>query len=219
MALPNQYSDALLIKTNSSGDTLWTRSFGGQNYEQGFSLQQTSDGGFIISGTTQSFATSGTNTYLIKTDPEGHSGCNENNFLTHPGSLSFSNLKDTLIVSSQNDSAIAISPVVGNAGTASTLCFALNIGNEIVNSDAGINIFPNPNIGALNISLNTSRSEMKINKIEIFNMIGEMIFTKPIELQSQSKSEMNLDVSFLKSGIYIVQFSGERIYRSRLVVQ
>ncbi|MDD5529000.1 MAG: T9SS type A sorting domain-containing protein [bacterium] len=66
--------DIYLIKTDSSGDTLWTRTYGGTTYDVGFQVQQTSDNGFIIAGTTNSFGV-GTpdsiNVYLIKTDSSG----------------------------------------------------------------------------------------------------------------------------------------------------
>jgi hypothetical protein len=47
--------DVYLIRTDSTGDTLWTKSFGGNNLEGGASVQQTTDGGYIIAGSTLSF--------------------------------------------------------------------------------------------------------------------------------------------------------------------
>jgi len=62
-----------LIKTNASGDTLWTRNYGGSRWDDGTSVQQTSDGGYIVSGFAYSFGDSG-QVYLIKTDANGSSG-------------------------------------------------------------------------------------------------------------------------------------------------
>ena len=64
-------SDVYLISTNSNGDTLWTNSFGRDSSDEGFSVQQTSDGGFIIAGYTKSFGAGGRDVYLIKTDSDG----------------------------------------------------------------------------------------------------------------------------------------------------
>ncbi len=54
-------------------DTLWTKTFGGTNIDVGYSVQQTSDGGFVIGGYTRSYGTmSGRNVWLIKTDLFGN---------------------------------------------------------------------------------------------------------------------------------------------------
>jgi len=66
------YGDVYLIKTNVAGDTLWTRAYGGPKSDAGYSVRQTSDGGFTVAGITKSFAdTLGGDVYLIKTTASG----------------------------------------------------------------------------------------------------------------------------------------------------
>jgi hypothetical protein len=69
--------DVYLIKTNTSGDALWTRTHGGTDSDRGSSVQQTSDGGYIIAGSTRSFGAGGDDVYLIKTDSLGSVGVGE----------------------------------------------------------------------------------------------------------------------------------------------
>jgi hypothetical protein len=66
--------DVYLIRTDAEGDTLWTRTYGGLERDEGFSVQQTIDGGYIVAGRTWSFgagAPESSNVYLIKTDAQG----------------------------------------------------------------------------------------------------------------------------------------------------
>ena len=67
----NGDQDIWLIRTNSQGDSLWTKSFGGTDLELGVDIQVLEDGGFILLGSTESFGNGGSDVWLIKTDSEG----------------------------------------------------------------------------------------------------------------------------------------------------
>lgn len=58
--------DVFLLKTDQSGNILWTKTYGGGDWDFGYSVQQTSDGAYIIAGKH-----SRNSVYLIKTDEAG----------------------------------------------------------------------------------------------------------------------------------------------------
>ncbi len=63
--------DIYLVKTDAVGDTIWTRTYGGSSYDYGYSVAQTSDGGYIVAGMTESFGAGSYDVYLVKTDAVG----------------------------------------------------------------------------------------------------------------------------------------------------
>jgi hypothetical protein len=63
--------DVLLVRTDAEGIVIWKKTFGGVYEDQAFSVEPTSDGGFIIVGTTESYTNGFTDIWLIKTDAQG----------------------------------------------------------------------------------------------------------------------------------------------------
>jgi hypothetical protein len=63
--------DVYLLRTDSNGDTLWTRRYGGADDDQGQSVRETADGGYIIAGWTESFGVGLADFYVIRTTSNG----------------------------------------------------------------------------------------------------------------------------------------------------
>ncbi|KAA3635599.1 MAG: hypothetical protein DWQ02_09625 [Bacteroidetes bacterium] len=68
----SQNRDVYLIKTNNTGDVVWTRNYGTPDkMDFGYTVRETNDGGFILTGHSEPFSREKSDVLLIKTDSEG----------------------------------------------------------------------------------------------------------------------------------------------------
>jgi hypothetical protein len=65
-------ADVYVVKLDANGNLQWTKTIGGPGSEIGFSLIQTSDGGYVIAGSTESFGVGGADVYIVKLDANGN---------------------------------------------------------------------------------------------------------------------------------------------------
>jgi hypothetical protein len=196
--------DAYLIKTDSLGNLLWSKTYS-NIAGVGHSIQQTLDNGFIISG---SGAANGS-VYIIKTDSLGNSGCNQYdpttlvsipNVITYFPSTVFNNA--TFNIDSTGF-------VIGSGGEMTTLCETGVVELSLFNS---ILIYPNPNSGKFIIS--SSKTLIKA-KIEVYNILGNKIYSA--FLNGNLEHEVELAIS---TGIYFIKiYDGERSYCKKLIVE
>lgn len=64
-------NDIYLVKTDSAGNLQWVNSYGGDNDDSCSSVVQTSDGGYVLAGRTQSYGAGNWDFYLVKADSNG----------------------------------------------------------------------------------------------------------------------------------------------------
>jgi len=66
------YQDAYVYKLDSSGNFSWAKRFGGSSYDRLYSIDLTSDGGYITAGETQSYGTGWSSGYILRLNSLGN---------------------------------------------------------------------------------------------------------------------------------------------------
>ena len=82
--------DFWLIKTDCNGDKIWDRTYGGSKGDECHSALQTNDGGYILTGRTDSFGIN-SDAWIVKTDRQGNMIWNN-----HFGGREFDGARDIL---------------------------------------------------------------------------------------------------------------------------
>jgi len=66
------FADFAIYKLNSSGDKVWFKHYGGINDDSAQSIQQTSDGGYVVAGYTASYTHGGADFAIYKLNSSGN---------------------------------------------------------------------------------------------------------------------------------------------------
>jgi len=65
-------ADVLVFKTDTLGNMIWSKTFGGTGFETGKSICETSDGKYLVFGYTESYGNGIDDEYLLKLDTAGN---------------------------------------------------------------------------------------------------------------------------------------------------
>lgn len=193
--------DAYLVKTDSTGNPLWTKTFGRSAWELGYSVLQANDGGFIVAGDTDTPVNLFGNIYVIKTDSNGNSGCDEGNpntIVTTPSTI------EANLATQVSSGGVMGNPATQTAsgGIGITICSGV-VGEDEIAQEEVISIYPNPTSGVFELriaNLACLPAGCQNCGLKVCNVLGETIYQSEIH---NPKSE--IDLSEAPSGIYFVK--------------
>ena len=192
--------DVLLIKTDASGNVLWSKNYGGTGSDQGLILETASDGGFVAGGTSTSFSVGvGGGLYIIKSDSNGNSGCNETNAAVTYSVAPFVAVNAATVVS-KGPNTYSYSYLFAKGATVMGLCTTAGV-SEAMSKQQEIKVYPNPSAGMIKIE-----SEKELGLITISNLLGETFYTERINSTSQQ-----IDMSKQSPGIYIIKTGNSQL--------
>ncbi|MFC2170366.1 T9SS type A sorting domain-containing protein [Calditrichota bacterium] len=203
--IENFDADWLVLKTNSTGDSLWSQTFGGSENDYCNSVIQTADGGFMLAGDTWSFSRGYSDTWLIETDTYGDSLWSK----TFGGT----NSDDCRSLVQTNDNCLALAGGTNSFGEGDYDFWLLKVGqlevvhgNNIANSPGRFelrNIFPNPFNSTVKITINLPyQTNVTLN---IYNITGKQVATLIKGELSPGIHTASWNPENLASGIYFAK--------------
>jgi hypothetical protein len=211
--------DAFLVKIDAYGDSVWSRTFGGTLYDEASSVRQTTDGGYIIAGTTQSFGAGGYDVWLVKTDADGEA------------------LWTRTFGGPDNDRAFSVQQTSDGGYVVAGHTYSYGAGNSdvyLIKTDSlgrvgieepetpptrapsfSLSCTPNPASGSVTISLSPSIPLSLSPVLRLFDAQGRLVLSQPVRASS-----FTLHPSSLPAGVYVARLDfGTRHASSRLVLQ
>jgi uncharacterized delta-60 repeat protein len=197
------YVDIFLVKTDANGNIIWAKTYGGTDWDEALSVQQTSDGGYIVSGYTYSFGAGGLDLFLIKTDANGNIGSceivqNANPPVTTPSPT----------VTTPSPSVSSVSPTVNSVSltvTSPTLTVSEPCPLSISEFCQPVSGIITPYKGGIKV-IGSGEFEVKV-----YNVSGGVVKS------ARGKNEVKIELS---RGVYFVEvISGGKVIREKVVIR
>lgn len=231
--------DYWVMKINNTGDTVWTRTFGGTELDLLFSLATTNDGGAFISGNINStdgtFAKPGalTDNGLLRLDPNGNIVWKK-----RMGSNLADNVGAGTVTCDDGYAFTALASQMSGDVTGTNhgnfemwLCKLNSDGLDNITPDAPCNynpittpaavpqlvanepacVFPNPATGSFQL-----KNIVVGSTIEMINLVGQTVYE-----QTATKKEERVDATSFAPGLYLIQVTApdKTIGNIKLLIQ
>ncbi len=205
-----------LMKTDVSGDTLWTRSVGGGNSYYTKDLLVCSDGGYMISGTIYGDLPQGWTgaPFIVKADSLGHFSCLER---SAPVQLVDLFPSDSAVVLTALDGATVypafVNDTIFDPIASYDACLFTSAPVHLQGRKASIR--PNPNTGRFTVEFPDPL--MAESYYSVYDAMGRLLLQRPLPTGSTTEQ---VDISRFGMGTYVIKFtSPEGVQHERVVVE
>jgi hypothetical protein len=208
--------DVYLARTDTEGNILWSETYGGTDDDNGQSLVQMADGGFVISAMSASFGDFGWNVYVIKTDSVG----------AEEWSRVFGDEGDDRGhgVARGSDGSIAVAGWTSSYGAGWLDVYlikfepdqGMGVGVEWAIMPRNVAIeqnYPNPFNASTRIEYIVSVGTNVT--IDIFDLLGRRVATLVDSYHAPGRYDISWDAGKFSSGIYSYRIQGHGLVESR----
>ncbi len=229
-----------LMKFNNTGAITFIKKFGGLDDDKGVDVFQTTDGGYFITGTTNTFGAGGNDSYFIKTNSDGTTSCAVKAIsVSNTAAASFCNSPLDVVAPSGavvDDLSLII---LGGGYTVFTPCYfeeagvtntfvsennyddnfesytiyavrSTDMNNTDYSNDFGLNVFPNPSNGK-EINLSINSAKGEEIIVVVYDALGREHYSKVLIAEKEIEYLFALDLNEkLNSGIYFIMASSQK---------
>lgn len=220
---PQNSFRTMMVRLDGSGNVMWCKMYGSVTSnpsnasDEGYYVDVVpgTNGGFVFSGHTNSMGLGNADIWLVKTDANGVSGCNEIAQTLIPS------IPQLIISSAGNDTSMAFTQPEDSVIYMSSWIYQDSVLcptpiNPVVEEEELqylILIYPNPSSGIFTIRT----EQLQLKNIEVINVLGEKILAgdRPRAVSSNGQS---IDLSKQPDGIYFVRVQTEKGMVSKKIV-
>ena len=211
--VPGESADIFALKLTATGDTSWTRTYGGVSDDRALSVVLSNDG-YAFGGFENSFGFGNGDVYLVKTDLNGDSYCDEHHRSCEIIDIT-SEFSDITLDSTTGGLAYSSLFTVTHGGSIETRCSSIVHVNEL-NDDMSFRVFPNPVNDHDQLYFDSPICGFAV--LHISDLVGNDIYSQSTNIISGSNPI--LLTSSLPAGCYVFMINvGEEIHKALFIVK
>lgn len=188
-------TDVLFAITDTAGNLITQRTFGGNSYDHGLSIKSISNNDFLIGGYSESLGNGASDMYIIRTDTSGTGSCNS---ISGNIASAFIQITDTLVFDTMSISVTgSIANFIVTNQTLPQIIHCSTTESSEIENEIYLSAFPNP------FTTNTVIHMEEINsqtQFFLYDILGnEIMLANMIERRA---GEFLLDGNALSDGMY-----------------
>lgn len=207
--------DMLLMKLSINGDSLFSKAYGSEYYDQGRCISY-ANGSLYLGGVTKksNHAFSSAN-YIVSTDLDGE--------LIWENTYEFSDsdkLKD-MAIDDGNSQLYCISAMKDDTLNSGFHLYSVNSEGQISNiktfTKNSLTIYPNPVHSGKNIIVKLPNTNALSGSVYVYNLSGELVWNNQIETD---KSECSISTKGMAAGLYTckILYENDQVYIGKFIV-
>ncbi len=201
----NGERDFYFIKTDANGNLEWQQAYGGWGDDYGRSVQQTSDGGYILAGKTLSFGSGSEDMWLVRLNSWG--------WVEWSRTFGGTNYDDCESVDITSDAGFILGGITGSFGAGNNQMWLVRTGPDptlgtdeyfpIARNFSLHPIYPNPFNNTANIRFDLPREVT--GRLVVYDVLGREMKTLFDGRFTSGSHSLQLNADNFSSGTYFVR--------------